>query len=894
MDQQQATMAFALAANSTTADTSTGTSYYIDSRSGDDSNDGKASAAGATGVGPWKTLARVMQASLVAGDSIRLMCGSTWAETLQLPTSGAAGKPIVVTSYPGSCAAPPVIDGGNTLSNSGWTQYGTGSIYRIALNTAPLQLSAANGVMTVAHFPNRGADTAAPTSMYVRTAADSDSVTTDGRASSTYLVSGADLPSGKVTAGTKVRIRSNSWTVEDNTVASVNGSRINLSSPTRFPVKAGWGYFFIDQAWMLDSPGEWFYDAGAKMLYAWMADSGAPRSVVATQLPVGIDLTSRKYVTLNNLIIKQVGTGIAMPGSASVTVQYVSIRDTAGAGIDGARGTSNTVTYTSVVRTGGDAISAPEATGMKVLYNTVNQSGVLVAGDTVQSVPSLSYAGIRPGTQGEVTGNTVIDTGYMGIWPGAGTKVTGNYVSGACSVLDDCGGIYASQPNHNGVISGNFVEHSRGAIEGKNNASPPRTQAQGIYLDEGASGVTVDGNTVIDADNGIQLHIAANNTVKNNKLYGNRNNQIWLQETSNKVRATGDVFGNAVSNNQMVPTSSTARGFLLESMIKNSELFAQLDWNRYFDRTYARVGSDLNPATATDYTLVDWKGATKADGTPRNQDPNASGASEVRLASWVISGGNIVPNASLATDMIGWGAYNDGKVQVPVFRESCTAGTCVHYTAGTAAGLVNSPNFSVVAGQWYRASLDLQSGRENQTVNLVVRRSGGGTNGYEGLMSPSVTVKLSTTMKRFSFTFQATKTVNANDPVTLDKGARFDTQQIQPGDQVWLGNLSIVPISAATVSTRTDILKNSTLASIQAACPVAATTPAMCNSYARMSDNTAVTWPLTLAARTSEIVYTRDASLVDTDGDGIADSQDACPNTTRGLQVNASGCALGQ
>jgi hypothetical protein len=161
-------------------------------------------------------------------------------------------------------------------------------------------------------------------------------------------------------------------------------------------------------------------------------------------------------------------------------------------------------------------------------------------------------------------------------------------------------------------------------------------------------------------------------------------------------------------------------------------------------------------------------------------------------------------------------------------------------------------------------------------------------------MSPSVTVKLSTTMKRFSFTFQATKTVNANDPVTLDKGARFDTQQIQPGDQVWLGNLSIVPISAATVSTRTDILKNSTLASIQAACPVAATTPAMCNSYARMSDNTAVTWPLTLAARTSEIVYTRDASLVDTDGDGIADSQDACPNTTRGLQVNASGCALGQ
>jgi parallel beta-helix repeat protein len=893
MDQQQATMAFALAATATTADGTAGNSYYIDSRSGDDSNDGKSATVGANGAGPWKTLGRIMKATIAAGDSVRLVCGSSWGETLQLPTSGIAGKPIVVTSYPGSCATPPIIDGSVMVNNANWTQH-SGNVYRAPLATEPLMVNAPNGVMTIAHYPNRGHDSSLPSSVFLRTAGDSDSVSSGGSYRSTYLVTGSDLAAGKITAGTKIRIRPSAWILDETTVASVSGSRINLTAPTRYPVKAGWGYYFVGQSWMLDSPGEWFYDSGAKMLYAWMPDSAVPRSVLSTQLPVGIDLTSRRYVTLNNLIVRQVGTGIAMPGSSNITVQYVSIRDTAGMGIDGARGAANTVTYSSLIRTGGDAISAADATGMKVLYNTINQSGVLVSGDTVLSLPTASYGGIRPGAQGEVTGNTVIDTGYSGIWPGSGTKVNNNYVRGACSVLDDCAGIYASQPNHNGIITGNFVENSRGALEGKSNTTPARTQAQGIYLDEGASGVVVDNNTVINADNGIQLHIAANNTIKNNKLYGNRSNQIWLQETSNRVRTTGDLYGNAISNNQLVPTTANSRGFLLETMIKNSELFAQLDWNRYFDRTFARIGSDLNPTNSADYTLPDWKSAVKSDGTPRNQDPNASGASEVKLASWVVSGTNIVPNGSLSSSLLGWAAHNDIAPKGTIVRESCAAGYCAHYTSGASPGLVSSPNFSVVAGQWYRASVDVMGSRDNQPLNMVVRRGGGGSNGYEGLMSPSVTVMASKTFKRYSFTFQATKTVTAGDPVTGDFGARFDSQQIQPGDQVWISNLSIVPISAATVSTRTDILKNTTLDSVQANCPVATTALAMCASYARMSDNSPVTWPLTLGPRSSEIVYTRDSSLVDSDGDGIADSQDSCPNTTKGQQVNASGCAFGQ
>jgi OOP family OmpA-OmpF porin len=40
------------------------------------------------------------------------------------------------------------------------------------------------------------------------------------------------------------------------------------------------------------------------------------------------------------------------------------------------------------------------------------------------------------------------------------------------------------------------------------------------------------------------------------------------------------------------------------------------------------------------------------------------------------------------------------------------------------------------------------------------------------------------------------------------------------------------------------------------------------------------------------IVYVQDETLIDSDGDGIPDSMDACPGTAPGAAVDASGCPL--
>ena len=139
--------------------------------------------------------------------------------------------------------------------------------------------------------------------------------------------------------------------------------------------------------------------------------------------------------------------------------------------------------------------------------------------------------------------------------------------------------------------------------------------------------------------------------------------------------------------------------------------------------------------------------------------------------------------------------------------------------------------------------------------------------------------------------FKAIKTINVNDPVTLDRGVSVDFDQVTLGKVVSVGNLEVVPITSVDSTTRTDILLNTGAAPASLDCPVRATDPATCANYSKFSDDTPITWPLYLQPLSSEIVYTLDRRLADSDGDGIADTQDSCLATPAGAMVNAVGCS---
>ncbi len=70
-----------------------GTTYYVDSRSGDDG------APGTSAAGAWRSLDRVGRTTFRAGDRILLNAGGSWKGQLWPKGSGERNRPIVIGGY---------------------------------------------------------------------------------------------------------------------------------------------------------------------------------------------------------------------------------------------------------------------------------------------------------------------------------------------------------------------------------------------------------------------------------------------------------------------------------------------------------------------------------------------------------------------------------------------------------------------------------------------------------------------------------------------------------------------------------------------------------------------------------------------------------------------------
>lgn len=90
-----------------------GTSYYVDSVNGQDSNPGLLSSQA------WRTLAPVNKHTFEPGDTIYFARGSSWDTGLIVKSSGTADNPITLTSY--GSGAMPVFEkpGGNAILLAG-------------------------------------------------------------------------------------------------------------------------------------------------------------------------------------------------------------------------------------------------------------------------------------------------------------------------------------------------------------------------------------------------------------------------------------------------------------------------------------------------------------------------------------------------------------------------------------------------------------------------------------------------------------------------------------------------------------------------------------------------------------------------------------------------------
>lgn len=728
-----------------------------------------------------------------------------------------------------------------------------------------------------AHHPNFGQVGTDPDSPFGRIAAAGGKTIVD--------TEGLPLPSNaSLTPGLGITIRTQPWRVEERKVIEVAGTRLTLDNATGDSILAGSGYFLTGALWMLDSPGEWYFDSSAGDLYVWMPDGTPPGGRVSfSSLTVGADLRRRSHVNVTGLDIRRVGAGVMLNAANAVQLRDMTLIDIAGYGIEADGCQTCSVERSTIAKTGLDAVKAIGGitTGFSVFDSIVTESGVLVRNDGWRRLPRPSVAAIHVGPNATISRNKVREAASNGIILETNSTATDNHVARTCMSFNDCSGIYLNYKGNNSSVTGNVVESIIG-----NRAGQPahwENHTVGIYLDDGATNILVSENTVTDAEYGIQLHNANTSTVSQNRIIGNRRYQLWLQEDTTRVRAGGDIFGNKIESNLLTPVAG-GPNVLMESEINDTEDFATFLNNHYSALFSARLVNKRWPTGSASYNLSEWQA--------QGQDTDGRVVQPKGYASFLSKGTNIVPNGDLVNHRAGWTSWNPAAPYAQLALLDCNFGPCLQLEAGGSPSLMSSPNFSVTAGQWYRVTFDAATSHEGQPIYALVRRGGGGSAEYEPLVPVAETFAGSKTWRRYSFLFQSRKTVTVNDPVTRELGARIDFDRVQPGASVTVAKLEIVAITAAKAALKIRPLLNPDDSEADLPCAPADDTADLCDKFIYLKDDSVVSWPARLGPLTGEVVYTQDKTLSDTDGDGVADVEDACPTTPAGAAVNARGCGF--
>jgi parallel beta-helix repeat protein/predicted outer membrane repeat protein len=206
--------------------------------------------------------------------------------------------------------------------------------------------------------------------------------------------------------------------------------------------------------------------------------------------------------------------------------------------------------------------------------------------------------------------NSIENVGYLGVFMAPDANIVGtvknNFINNTCLVLDDGGGIYTGA--HTSIlIEENIILNSIGNTDGAIDNIP---MAEGIYLDESASGITVRNNTIANCSySGIKLHKAHDNIIRDNTSYNNYAGIDFENWTSSST-----IYNNTITGNIFFAKGSSQYAMIFLSPSYSILGFGTADNNYYarpvMDDDVFRIRDGTGDATKT---LAQWQTYSSQD-----------------------------------------------------------------------------------------------------------------------------------------------------------------------------------------------------------------------------------------------------------------------------------------
>jgi hypothetical protein len=267
---------------------------------------GADSAVGSS-VAPWKTLAKACQQA-GAGDTIFVHAG-VYRETLAPQRSGEPGQPI---RFQAAAGEQPVISGADLLAAT-WHAH-RANIFLLKTERKFVQLFVDGQMMPEARWPN-----SPPRAVmtYARAKA--------GQGTGYETLCDPQLPPGDWNGGVVLMWPGSAWVSATRRIADYQPGKSLRFEPTLTPKhrdkfhaadpyepRAGNWYLLYGSLAGLDSPGEWFLDPSAGVVYLWTPDGASPEThvVEVRQRDYACDLRKRAFIEIRGFDI--LGAAVTM------------------------------------------------------------------------------------------------------------------------------------------------------------------------------------------------------------------------------------------------------------------------------------------------------------------------------------------------------------------------------------------------------------------------------------------------------------------------------------------------------------------------------------------------------------------------------------------------------
>lgn len=280
------------------------------------------------------------------------------------------------------------------------------------------------------------------------------------------------------------------WSDERKRVASIDPVKriIRLAEPQHhYGYRKGQWFYAYNLLAELDTPGEWYVDRDAGILYFWPPDTNQRETLVSV-LNTLVEIDGASHVTFAGFSFEAArDTAIIVRGGARVRIAACMIRNIGGWAMILRGGAGHEVDDCTITETGqggimvegGDRASLT-ASQHAITHNHIYRFSRWVR--TRQAAVSVNGVGIR------VANNLIHDAPHIAIWfAGNDHLIERNEIHDVCQEANDAGAIYAGRDwtMRGTQIRDNFIHDVLG-FEGRG--------CNGVYLDDMFSGTEITGN----------------------------------------------------------------------------------------------------------------------------------------------------------------------------------------------------------------------------------------------------------------------------------------------------------------------------------------------------------------------------------------------------------------